>query len=108
MASKLERDIESIYNYIKRQLRDSNNNNRNRNLYIDTEVVLNIKKKNGETVQHTIRDNTLQSHKKVILGDIKGSIRKHIEEVMDQPDRIAGSHTNEKKYDHINIKLYYQ
>lgn len=90
---------------------------RNKHVYATIDIVFELKddsfdqrsnglRSNNHTVEHVLYDNTLQSERRIIAGDISGSILNHIKKVLNQHDRIAGSRTHDRIYKTIKVKFY--
>ena len=80
----------------------------NKHLYATIDIVFELKNDKNHKVEHVIRDNTLQSDRRVVAGDISGSIMNHVKKVLNQHDRIAGSNTHGRIYKTIKVKFYWE
>ena len=78
----------------------------NKHVYATIDIVFELKDDKNHKVEHVLYDNTLQSERRIIAGDISGSILNHIKKVLNQHDRIAGSRTHDRIYKTIKVKFY--
>ena len=99
------RHVGKVMRLARRRLLEGPNN---KQLYATIDIVFELVNEKNHKVEHVMRDNTLQSDRRVVAGDISGSIMNHVKKVLNQHDRIAESYTHGRRYKTIKVNFYWE
>lgn len=102
MEEKLLMDIDRVSDAIRNQVRGER-----RSVYATIELVYEVSGDFGIS-RYIVRDHTLESERRIILGNIKGSIKNHVEKLLSKPFHIGGSKAVSKRYIKMNVKMYFK